>query len=66
MTPSLKNKACPFLRPVILASAAPSSYEAIGAGELEARKYGKRTLILRDDLRRFLTSPPAVRTEAAR
>ena len=41
-------------------------YEAISAGQLEARKYGKRTLILRDDLRRFLTSLPAVRAEAAR
>ena len=41
-------------------------YEAIGAGQLEARKYGKRTLILRDDLRRFLTSLPAVRAEATR
>ena len=35
-------------------------YEAIGAGQLEARKYGKRTLILRDDLLRFLTSLPTV------
>ena len=41
-------------------------YEAIGAGQLEARKYGKRTLILRDDLRRFLTSLPAVRAETTR
>ena len=41
-------------------------YEAIGAGELEARKYGKRTLILRDDLLRFLTSLPTVGTEATR
>ena len=35
-------------------------YEAIGAGQLEARKYGKRTLILRDDLRRFLTRHPVL------
>ena len=35
-------------------------YEAINTGQLEARKYGKRTLILRDDLLRFLTSLPAV------
>lgn len=33
-------------------------YEAIGAGSLKARKCGKRTLILPDDLREFLTSLP--------
>jgi excisionase family DNA binding protein len=33
-------------------------YEAIGDGSLRARKYGKRTLILRDDLRQFLASLP--------
>jgi len=38
----------------------------VKAGELEARKYGKRTLILRDDLLRFLTSLPTVGTEATR
>ena len=41
-------------------------YEANSAGQLEARKYGKRTLILRNDLRRFLTSLPSVRAEATR
>jgi excisionase family DNA binding protein len=33
-------------------------YEAIGAGSLRARKCGKRTLILPEDLREFLTSLP--------
>jgi excisionase family DNA binding protein len=33
-------------------------YEAIGAGQLKARKYGKRRIILRDDLREFLTNLP--------
>ena len=33
-------------------------YQAIAEGHLKARKYGKRTLILRDDLRQFLTSLP--------
>jgi len=33
-------------------------YEAIGAGSLKARKCGKRTLILPDDLREFLTNLP--------
>jgi len=28
-------------------------YEAIAAGKLKARKYGKRRIILRDDLRAF-------------
>ena len=35
-------------------------YEAISAGQLKARKCGKRTIILRDDLLRFLTSLPTV------
>jgi excisionase family DNA binding protein len=33
-------------------------YEAIAEGSLKARKYGKRTLILRDDLRQFLSRLP--------
>ncbi|MEH2524213.1 MULTISPECIES: helix-turn-helix domain-containing protein [unclassified Bradyrhizobium] len=33
-------------------------YEAITAGSLKARKLGKRTLILRDDLRQFLAALP--------
>jgi excisionase family DNA binding protein len=33
-------------------------YEAIGAGSLRARKCGKRTLILPDDLRAFLAALP--------
>jgi excisionase family DNA binding protein len=33
-------------------------YQAISDGKLKARKCGKRTLVLRDDLRDFLTSLP--------
>jgi excisionase family DNA binding protein len=33
-------------------------YEAIATGSLKARKCGKRTLILPDDLRKFLTNLP--------
>ena len=33
-------------------------YQAITDGSLKARKCGKRTLILRDELRQFLTSLP--------
>lgn len=31
-------------------------YAAINAGQLKARKFGKRTIILRDDLNAFLSS----------
>lgn len=34
-------------------------YEAIATGSLKARKCGKRTIILRDDLRQFLASLPS-------
>ena len=33
-------------------------YEAIAAGELKARKCGKRRIILREDLRAFLVGLP--------
>jgi excisionase family DNA binding protein len=33
-------------------------YEAIATGSLKARRWGKRTLILRGDLRQFLASLP--------
>jgi excisionase family DNA binding protein len=33
-------------------------YEAIAQGRLKARKYGKRTLVLMDDLRAFLSALP--------
>lgn len=35
-------------------------YEAIAEGKLKARKYGKRTIILRNDLNGFLSSLPVV------
>ena len=35
-------------------------YEAIGNGHLTARKCGKRTIILRTDLERFLTALPVI------
>jgi excisionase family DNA binding protein len=34
-------------------------YQAISGGKLKARKCGKRTLILRDELRHFLASLPS-------
>jgi excisionase family DNA binding protein len=33
-------------------------YEAIAAGELLSRRFGKRRIILRSDLRRFLENLP--------
>ena len=38
-----------------------SLYEAIGRGDLPARKHGRRTLILAEDLRAFLEGLPALR-----
>ena len=35
-------------------------YQAIADGSLIARKYGKRRIILRDDLRTFLAGLPVV------
>ena len=35
-------------------------YEAIAAGQLTARKYGSRTIVLRGELLRFLKSLPEV------
>ena len=39
-------------------------YEAIASGKLRARKAGKRTLILKDDLRDYLSSLPLMRRGA--
>jgi excisionase family DNA binding protein len=36
-------------------------YEAIRAGELRARKRGRRTIVLADDLRRWLESLPVLK-----
>lgn len=38
-------------------------YNALAAGELPARKLGKRTLILRDDLRDWIAAAPAFSDE---
>jgi excisionase family DNA binding protein len=38
-------------------------YEAITAGRLKARKAGKRTLVLRDDMKAFLAALPEARPE---
>jgi excisionase family DNA binding protein len=35
-------------------------YEAIADGSLKARKFGKRTIILRSDLQHFLSALPVV------
>jgi excisionase family DNA binding protein len=35
-------------------------YEAIAIGSLKARKFGKRTIILRTDLQDFLSALPVV------
>jgi len=40
-----------------------SLYHAINAGELRAVKRGKRTIILHDDLVRYLRSLPAIKAK---
>jgi excisionase family DNA binding protein len=39
-------------------------YRAMSRGDLQAKKNGRLTLILRDDLQRFLTGLPAYRAVA--
>jgi excisionase family DNA binding protein len=41
-------------------------YKAIASGELVARKWGRRTLILATDAQRYLDSLPRMRSAAAR
>jgi excisionase family DNA binding protein len=38
-------------------------YQAIGAGQLACRKFGKRTIVLREDLNRFLAALPLTNVE---
>jgi excisionase family DNA binding protein len=40
-------------------------YRALQAGELEAKKRGKRTLIMADELRRWLENLPSLRSTPA-
>ena len=39
-------------------------YEAIRSGDLRARKHGRRTVVVRDDLKKFIESLPAVTNKA--
>lgn len=41
-------------------------YEAMKAGELRARKFGRRTIIPADELRRWLGSLPEARSSSER
>jgi excisionase family DNA binding protein len=41
-------------------------YQAIRTGELDAKKAGRRTLVMADDLRRYLESLPRLTLPAAK
>lgn len=41
-------------------------YKAIASGQLVARKWGRRTLILASDARRYLESLPRMQTASSR
>jgi excisionase family DNA binding protein len=43
-----------------------SLYDAIGAGRLDARKIGRKTLILAESLRSFIANAPAATVRTAR
>ena len=49
-----------FRKRAQLHASATSLYEAIAAGRLVARKRGRRTIILAEDLRKWLDAMPAV------
>ncbi len=38
-------------------------YEAVAAGQLAVRKFGRRTIVLREDLDRFLDSLPVANAQ---
>jgi len=61
--PQAPAKIAYTIRQAVLASGLSRSsiYEAIKRGDLVARKLGKRTLILDEDLRHFLVTLPRVR-----
>jgi excisionase family DNA binding protein len=65
-----QSEAAPLAFTVVEAAAVArgsrtSLYAAIARGELRAVKRGRRTLILADDLRRWLSSLPAIQPSKA-
>jgi hypothetical protein len=65
---SESNRASLSINEVIAATGLcrESIYQAIRKGDLIARKYGKRTFVLSDDLRHFLASRPRLVLPATR
>ena len=66
--PSGKNKSAPDHSPLaytlqqardVTGLGMTSLYDAIGSGDLAARKRGRRTIVLHDDLEAWLKSLPA-------
>ena len=43
-----------------------SFYEAVATGQLMVRKFGRRTIVLREDLDRFLAALPVANAEEQR
>jgi|SRR5262245_59128693 len=64
MTTSLEKQGLTINEACVVAGVGKTKlYEAISAGQLAVRKFGKRTIVLREDLSRFLAALPVMNVE---